>query len=499
MTAPVKPPQDAAPEDQPLEGSAFNPDAYDWERHLKVALRELPVKKLLLDVEWRYYDGDHPRVWMTEAIKNKLDDDLITNMAENWCDLAVDNHVKRMSIDGFTSKEDQSVHVKAADNVFDENDLWNGQKTIYTAARCVGESFAFVWEDDNKEFGVDITVNDARNVWWPDDAHRSDPSRVVKVWADEEAGIWRATCYYKYVVVRLVGPKVKMDVGAVMPTSTRGFKPDPDDPGGEHGFEQVPVIRFARDQRRISIVRRIMTLQDKINKLSANMMVSAEFAAFRKTIIMTQQAIEDDDLHVRPNRILVLDPGATEGVAPTSVWEGQPTDLEIYDKAIDRLIDKLFTKASLPGHMKIATGREVPSGAAYEADEGPFTEDVIDQTNAFGNSWSDLFELLGIEVQPAWRNPHIKSDVDEGNTVKVFKEAGVPVALALKYYAGWDADMLKELEEAPLTPQEQQAMAVAGALAGDPEGEAQPDDPTKQPQARATDGPPQARSSGKRR
>ena len=478
MTNPVA---DAPPEDQPVTGT-FNPDDYDWPAHLKKAVEDLKPKALKIERAWRYYDGEHPKVWLTDSIRNQLNDQLTAEMAENYCDVAVDAPIKRLSVTGFTQPDDNAIEVEAATAVWDDNDLKLAQKDIYTEARATGEAFVFAWRDEEKDTGIDATLVDSRQVWWPESAHRNRPTRVVRVWADEEDGVWRATCYYKHVVVRLVGPKVKGVIEEF--PQARYFIVDEVDPGGEHGFEEVPVIRFARYKKRRSVIDQIRSIQDKINKLSANMMVAAEWNAWRKTIIMTEQTIDDDDLKFRPNRALVLDPGGVEGgAAATSIWEGSASELSNYSDEIDKLIDKLFTKACLPGHMKVKSNSTLPSGAAYEADEGPFTEDIGDMQDTFGESWRDFYELcLGIDVKPQWRNPQVKSDADETTNVKTAVDAGVPLTLALRKYAGWTDDEIDELESAPLSPKEQLSMAAASALAngGGPSGEEsqQPDDGT---------------------
>ncbi len=495
MTNPVAA---VAPEDEQPSG-AFNPDDYEWPSHLKRALDELVAKKIDIDRCWRYYDNEHPKVWMTDAIKDKLDDQLIAEMAENWCDVAVDGPIKRLLVEGFVDRGKKEGNPRegsdevanpimsdAAKNVWKDNDMRLGQKDVYTHAGVAGEAFVFAWKADGdpdtdptaKESGVDWTLKDARNVWWPADAHRNDPSRVVLIWADEDEGVWRATCYYKYVVVRLVGPKLKNIIDE-MPQA-RWFKVDPDDPGGEHGFDKVPVVRFAERSKRISIVNRIRSFQDKINKLAANLLVTAEFNAWRKMAILTEQTIDDDTLKFRPNRVAVLDPGGGEnGAAPTSIWEGEATDLANYSNEQDKLIDKLFTKAYLPGHMKVKSEKTLPSGAAYQADEGPFTEYVGDLQASYGESWHDLQALsLGVDVECQWRDAHVRSDADEATTVKSMVDAGMPLSLALKYYAGWTNDQIAELENAPLSPQEQLKMSAAEALAN---GDVPPGNPNAQP------------------
>jgi hypothetical protein len=461
MTTPVA---EIPIEDKPVEGT-FNPNDYDWPTHVKKALESLKSKVPAIDRVWKYYDGEHPRIWLTDSLRDQFDDELIENMHENYCDIAVDAPIKRLGVTGFTQPDDNSIEVEAASVVWDDNDLKLAQKDIYTEARATGEAFVFAWKDDEKDSGIDATLVDSRQVWWPDSAHRNKPTRVVRIWADEEDGIWRATCYYKYVVVRLVGPKVKSIIEAL--PQARYFTLDPENPGGPHDFEEVPVIRFALERKRRSVIDQIRTFQDKINKLSANLMVSAEFNANRKLALLTRQPIEDGDLKFRPNRALVLDPGGDEdGGAPTSIWEGSATELSNYSDEIDKYIDKLFTKATLPGHLKISSGKTLPSGAAYEADEGPFVESIGDMQDSFGESWHDFFELtLQADVKPQWRNPQVKSDVDEIGNVKTAVEAKVPLKLALRKYAGWTNDELEELENEPLTASEQLAMAAAQTLA----------------------------------
>lgn len=469
-------PETLPPEEQEPSGT-FNPNEYDWSKHLKVMLEDLKVKNVEIDRDWDYYDGKHPKVWLTDAIKDKLDDQLITNMAENWTDVATDSPVRRLSVDGFVDRSSEDQEVKdnavmstAAKNVWKDNQLRLGQKDVYRAALVAGESFVFAWkaepDDDRHPAGIEAIVKDARNVWWPEDTHRSDPTRVGLIWADHEEGIWRATMYYKYVVVRLVGPKLKDSGGIDTFPLARYFQVDPEDPGGEHGFDKVPVIRFSEFTKRRSLVARLATLQDKINKLAANLLVTAEFNAWRKMAILTTQLVDDDDLKWRPNRAMVLDPGGGDGQsAPTTIWEGEQTDLGIYSDEQDKLINKLFTKACLPGHLKVQSDKTLPSGAAYEADEGPFTEYIADLKDSYGESWHDFYVLtLGIDVECQWRDPHVRSEESQAVTVKTMVDAGMPISLALKYYAGWTDDQLKELEDAPMSPKEQLAMAASEAL-----------------------------------
>lgn len=429
---------------------SFDPDNYDWRSHLKSAIADLKVKGTELDRYWAYYEGDHPRVWLTEKIRDMFDDQLVDSMVENWCETVIDHPLTRMEVTGFDAKD--SVNNKAAQNVFDENDLELEQTDLYRHMRVYGEGFLFAWKDDEKEFGFSVSLNEPKYVWWPADAHRTQPKFVVKVWPDELDGCWRATLYYKYEVIRLKGVALQDGVTPIMPEAN-GFLLDEDDPGGPHQFEEVPVIRFAKHRKRRSVLKSIIPIQNKINKLSANKMVSAEFGAYRRLAILTQQPIAEDDLVMRPNRALVLDPGGGTDAEPTSIWEGSATELANFDNSGDKEIDKIFSMVPLPRHLRMNPGTP-PSGDAIQADEGPFVEMIEDMQRYAGASWSNLWDLMGIEADAQWRNPNVKSDVTEATVVKTYKDAGVPVEFLLEKYAGWSTDEVEELVNRPLSPDE---------------------------------------------
>lgn len=430
---------------------AFNPDLYEWPAHLKVAIDEITKKRVDINYMWDMYNGDHPKVWMTDKLRTMFDDKLTANMADNWIELAVDAPLTRTRVLGWNNDADNSVIMSAATNVWDDNSMDLAQVDLYRHVRIAGEGFIIAWQDDDKEFGVSLHVQDPRDIYWPETMRGAKPPYVVKVWLDTDEGRWRATVYYEVDVVRLVGPERKTTECVHEPIpGWDAFKLDdlvPGDEGGEHGFESIPVVRYAKHQKRVSMIKNLVPAQLKIDKLECNKMVAAEYGAYRKLAILTEQDIGEDDLKIRPNRALVLHPGSSEGGSqPTSIWEGSATELKIFDDSINGTIFKLFTKAYLPRHMMVNPG-SLPSGDAIEADEGPYVEMINDFTEWCGASHIDLMELMGIEAEPQWRNPAVRSDESEAAVVKIYVDAGVPLPMALKKYASWEDDELKELKK----------------------------------------------------
>jgi hypothetical protein len=465
---------------------AFNATAYEWSDQLKTALGALESKRVDIDRLWEMYEGEHPRVWLTKTLASMFEDVMIENLYDNWIELAVEAPLTRTRVLGWATKADSgkadSISMKAATNIWDDNSMDLQQVDLYRHVRIAGEGFVIAWEDPDKDSGYSLHVNDPREIYYPETPHGEDPEYVVKVWLDLGESRWRATVYYAVDVVRLVGPERKnIDQCEPFPGAD-AFVLDPADPGGEHGFEEVPVIRYAKYVKRRSHIKAIIPGQHRINKLTANKVVAGEFSAWRKLAILTQQKIDDDDLRMRPNRALILDPGSTEdGSAATSIWEGSATELSNFDNSIDKEVFKLFTKAYLPSHMMVNPG-SIPSGDAIEADEGPYVEMILDSHEWLGSSHKDLFELLGIDTEPQWRNPAVRSEKSEATTVKTYIDAGVPLPVALKKYAGWTEEELTELDklvkEEEVKAQEKQAMAIEQMKAANP---STGDDPNAQP------------------
>lgn len=479
MTTPLDGLNDASP-----QTVSFNADEYEWEKHLKIALAALPEKQRRIDRYWRYYEGDHPRVWLNDRFRDMFKS-LTDEFIENWCEPVINKPLDRLEVTGWLPITEGTEPDKELKNTIDpdamvqileDNDLEIGQSDLYRHVRVAGESYLIVWPTENpkKKSGFDVTINDARWVHWPNDKHRSDPEYCVLLFVEDhpETGAphWNATVYYSEVVVRLIGPKVTPNV---LPSSVRYFEPNPVDAGGPHGFDKVPVIRFSPEKDAKSALKVVIPLQDQINKLKANKMVAAEWQAFPLLAVLTEQTIDERMLQSRPNRMLHLHPGGGEdGAAPTSLWQSAPADLTNFDDTIEKEIQKIFTLTGLPRHILVDNNAPI-SGDGIEADEGPFTELLKNIHRSFGGSWSDLADLCGLNVKPQWRSVDVRSDKSESETVSTFTAAGVKLPEALIKYAGWSQQEVDDMvQRDPTIDEAASVIRIVGnsvALGADPE------------------------------
>lgn len=402
---------------------------------------------------WLYYRGEQPRRWVTSkmaAIFGSLTD----AMTENYCSLAVNSRVSRLEVtgwDGPGAADAQAVW---------EAGRWDvRQADLFRWGLAYGVAYLIAEDGDD---GRVIAANRPTLMWH--EAADDDPYRVevaVKMWRSE--GAWRATVYDDTDVYRYVS----RGTSERPPTGASDFLPDPDDEGGPHGLAGNPVTAvypFGLDAPCLLDV--IAPIQDRINKISANKFVAAEFGAFRQRVFFTEQAVEDEDLQNRPDRAIILDPGDTGRQA--RVQELSATDLANYDNSLRREVEALFTLGLLPRHLMVNTGVS-PSGEAIRADEGPLVEACVDHQREFGAALSHALDLFGVDAAPVWKSPAPEDDLSSATTVRTFVDAGVPWQDAVVRYAGWsDEDV--EAAAPEVTPGT--ALPAAPVTAPNPAGAA---------------------------
>lgn len=453
-------------------------------RDLATGLDRLGAKKADIDLAERYWSGDHPKLWLTEKLRAAFGKEFDSRrLSDNFCRLTVEAAVQRLIIlgwEGVTIRTQggdlPSGDVKQAEAVWGDNDLdGGGQEELWRLAGYAGEAYVIVWPRDEADGpGFDVAVNDPRLVHIEyGSRRRSDRRWALKVWHDGEA--WRANVYYPDEVVRFVTAPTKANDGTTLRADV--FRLDEEDPGGPHDFGVVPVVRVAQARARWSRLADVIPVQDKINKLGANKMVAGEFLAFPQRYVLTaDETLKDEALRASPGAVWRIDPGGpTEddlpgtGAAPTKVGEFAAADLAIYDKAIDAEVDKLFTIAPLPKHMRVNPGSS-PSGDAIKADEGPFVMVVKDLQQLYGAALRDVMGLCGLNVEPVWGDPEVHNVETQARSVLALVQAGVPVTLAVARVARWTAIEVKELEAEVRRQAAERASAGALALAAADQG-----------------------------
>jgi hypothetical protein len=232
---------------------------------------------------------------------------------------------------------------------------------------------------------------------------------------------------------------------------------------------EVPVFHFRRARRTIkSELANVVTLQDGVNKLFADMMVAAEFGAFRQRYIISNS--DAGQLKNAPNEIWSLPAGDGVGQA-TSVGEFSATDLKNYLSAMESLAASIGIITRTPKHYFFSQG-SVPSGEALIAMEAPLNKKAQRYIDRFSPVWEAIGEFLlrldgksvpSHSVKAFFERPETVQPKTQAEIVKANVDAGIPLATVLRE-DGWSQDRLDKLDEDKRAEQVASTSGLAQAL-----------------------------------
>jgi hypothetical protein len=411
------------------------------EDHAKAIARTLAkTQHRHLSARWAYFVGDHPRIYVTPKMREAFKD-IADSLVENYCGIAVNARIQRLEVTGW-----DGGGAEAAQRVWEDGGFPQRQDVMFRWGLVHGGCNLIVQD------GI-ITANSAALSY-----AEPDPDDWLGVsWAgkaflsDEEE--WHVTLWDETSIYRYTGPKAIRknldgeDKGFVTIPQGTDFHLDEDEPGTveAHGYDRVPVFPVnPYGYMAPPLIDQISPIQDRINKITANKFVAAEFGAFKQRVFFTRQDVDAYSLRQQPDTAIILDPGDSEGRA--SVQELQATDLKNYDDAKNAEVDALFTIASLPRHMRVNPGA-VPSGEAIKADEGPFVEALRDHQREYGEAFVSALQLIGIDAEPVWRDIEPHDDLINAQVVKTLVDAGLPWQKVASMFLGMSEEDIADAQD----------------------------------------------------
>ena len=412
---------------------------------LERAYAALAAKNLAYKTLFDYYDGNQPLVYSTERLREifqKID----ARFEQNWCAVVVDSVLERLTLKGWDSK-DKTINA-AIDALWTANELGLDAYDVHTAVLVASEAFVIAWPDEATG-EPEAYYNDPRmcHVFY-DPTHPRRKTFAAKWW-DGDDGFRRLTLYYPDKIIYY-----KSTVKNENLQSANAFQQDGEELPNDYG--EVPVFHWQRNRRSMtSELGNVVHIQDAINKLFADMMVAAEFGAFRQRYIIGNAGTKG--LKNAPNEIWELPGGDGVGQA-TSVGEFTATDLKNYLDSMDKLAESVAIISRTPKHYLLSAGAGL-SGDALIAMEGPLVKKCQRYIEALSVPWQQLgafmLKIKGMTVnpsdlQPVWEDPRTIQPLAEAQSRKLAKEAGIPLNTLLRR-EGWDqgeiAQMQKDAQE----------------------------------------------------
>lgn len=428
---------------------------------LKLAFKKLSEKRLLYDNLFNYYDGFQPLVYSKKRLQD-IFDKLDARFTQNWCAVVVDSILERIQLRQFTIASDaQPADGEATtgnpmasaeellNTLADANELTLEADSVHLAAEVTGEAFMFAW----KEEGDDIAqahYNDPRLCHAFYEAENPRRMRMACKWWKDDDKFVHLNLYYPerieyYITSKAVDESTDIgDVSTFIPAAV---------PAAINPYLRIPVFHYRRERRAIrGELVNVIEPQDAVNKLLSDMMVAAEFGAFKQRWIISQA--DTQKLTNQPGLVWSIPGGDGEG-QDTSVGELDATPLNNYVEALDKWTNAIAVITRTPKHYFFSESGGVLSGEALIAMEAPLNKKCQKHIDRYAVTWRALahfmLQLQGVEVseidiaavfdKPETVQPRTEAEIREINT-----RAGIPLRTQLRD-DGWTDAEIETMED----------------------------------------------------
>jgi hypothetical protein len=436
------------------------------------AMKTLSAKLDLYTDIWNYYDGDQPLMYTAKRLRDIFEGLDLASFVENWCAVIVDAANDRINLQGITVQE-EGADAKLQ-QIWELESVALEADDAHEAALVIGESYIIAWQDE-EEAQPTVVYNDPRTV------HLFyEPSNPKKKWygakwyVDVEDRL-RVTLYYTDRLEYYASERKADSVTSVKhmkPFSPLGEVDEDDNPLHvyPHDLEEVPIFHFRLERRKVkgSLVNAI-PMQNAINKLITDMMVSAEFGAFPQRWVITDAEVSN--LKNAPDELWWIPAG--DGVMQgAQVGQFNATDLSNFIRAVDHLASATAIITRTPKHYLFQQGGD-PSGESLIAMEAPLNKRCADYIMRFEPVWRELgtflLKLLGSKVDVTkvmvdFEDPATIQPKTQAEVLKMRKDAGIPLKTLLRD-EGKDNAYLDQMDQDKKEEQDQARDSLGVALA----------------------------------
>lgn len=424
---------------------------------LERAYKALDAKASTYKAYFDYYDGDQPVLYTATRLE-EIFKGLDAVFTENWCAVVIDSVKDRINLEDILTPEGTT---DLWDVLWNESQLNLESDDVHESALIAGESFVIVWPDDDGL--AQAYYNDPRLVHAFYDPENPREMRFAAKWWIDEDELLRMTLYYSDRLEYYRSEKKAENVQSYK--ALQAMEPATlTNPYGE-----IPVFHFRTAGRRAkSDLKNVVPIQNGINKLLADMMVAAEYGAFKQRYIISNTEIEGK-LKNAPNEIWDLPAG--DGIGQqTQAGQFDATPLDNYLKAIENLSMAVSSITRTPKHYFFSIGSNL-SGEALTAMEAPLNKKAQDRIDRFVPVWQSvtkfMLKISGIEVdeqdiRPVFEDPESVQPFTEAQAIQMLTAAGAPLVTAARRL-GWKDQEIEQLKQ---DIQEAQAAARQGLAVG---------------------------------
>lgn len=393
-------------------------------------LKKLNARRSRLERLERYYDGQTPLAYATSRFREEFGH-MLRAVNDNWCQLVVGAVEERLKVTGFRIGDAPDAD-EVAWQIWRANRLDEDSQVAHTEALKLCEAHAIVWRPDPDALPVITVEHPLHVVVELDPANRSKRLAALKAWRDEDEGQC-ATVYLPDGIYKFRRGK-------------KGWEPREVD--GEawpvpNPWGVVPVVPVQNRPGLLSEsqseIENILSKQDMINKLMADMIVAAEYGAFRQRWATGVEVPNGPDGKPIEGFDAAVGRLWSSPAPDAKFGEFEQTDLAVYVKAIEMLVQHIASQTATPPHYLLVSG-QMPSGESLRAAEAPLVAKARRKQQVFGGAWAEVMRLALLmngadqvagdaQISTVWADPETRTESEHVDAVMKMQALGVPTQI----------------------------------------------------------------------
>jgi hypothetical protein len=421
-----------------------------------------------------YYDGRHqPPVALLAASSGYRSEYArwLSGFSDNFCRLVISAVDERLAVTGF--RVDGKAGDRKAWGYWQENqlDAWH----LRAHREALVKSWCPVTVDAAPDGSPRIRAHEADQfaiAWDDDDA--LERAAAMRRWATPD-GRRLATLYFADRV-----EKYELGLGNAWQRRAVAGEPWP----LPHSLGVVPVVPIVNDpdlyNRGQSEIAAVLPMQNALNLLMSDMLVSAEYTAYPQRWVTGLEIPVDPDTGkpIQPFKLaydrmlMARDPNVKFGQLDAA-------DLQPYIRAVEACIQHIASTTRTPPHYLLGQSGAFPSGESLKATETGLVAKVRRRQGDFGESWEECIGLAfaaagdakraGIEDKEAvWKDPEVRTEAQHVDALLKLKALGIPLE-QLWEDAGYSPQLIQKWKDAAAAAAAAGGMPVDPSAAGDPE------------------------------
>lgn len=423
---------------------------------------ELLMRRPDIEITSNYYRGNQRLAYASKQFR-KYHGDRYRDFSDNWVQVVSDSPVERLTVTGIQPSGATEADAESW-RVWQENALDADSQLGFLGAVNSARSYVLVWGNPDDESTPEVTFEDASQcivVYEPGSRRRR--RAALKRWDDGARSF--ATLYLPHEVWKferaLLGPGEKSPQMQQVDEELRRWdrreiesEPYPlPNPMGVVPMVELPN-RPTLAEDPISDVTGVISMQNAVNLLWAQLFTASDYASFPQRIVLGAEIPEipilDEQGRIVGSRPVDIERFAVDRVMffegdDVKVTEWTAANLEAYTKVIEVAVGHIAAQTRTPQHYLIGKMANL-SGDALLAAETGLVKRVEEKQIWFGQALREMFRLIALAQGDApkaraiasgrllWADAESRSQAQLADALTKLKQIGFPFEwLALRF------------------------------------------------------------------